>query len=69
MAVARGVVTHRPEWKGLLSEEGMVQRDGRMVERKKTGLAKARKRVSFGNKRENFFILFVVTDLILVVGC
>lgn len=46
LAIARGVATHRPELRDVLLEDGLLHRDPRMVERKKTGLAKARKKVS-----------------------
>lgn len=45
LAIARGVATHRPELRDVLLKDGLLHRDPRMVERKKTGLAKARKRV------------------------
>ncbi|KAJ9098245.1 hypothetical protein QFC21_004574 [Naganishia friedmannii] len=44
LAIARGVATHRPELREVLLSDGLLHRDPRMVERKKTGLAKARKR-------------------------
>lgn len=44
LGVARGVVTHRPEMREVLQKDGLLTRDPRMVERKKTNLAKARKR-------------------------
>lgn len=47
LAIARGIATHRPELRDVLLNDGLLHRDPRMVERKKTGLAKARKRVSF----------------------
>lgn len=46
LAVARGVAVHRPDLRDVLQKDGLLIRDPRMVERKKTGLAKARKRVS-----------------------
>lgn len=45
LAIARGIATHRPELREALLKDGLLHRDPRMVERKKTGLAKARKRV------------------------
>ncbi|KAJ9117567.1 hypothetical protein QFC22_004417 [Naganishia vaughanmartiniae] len=48
LAIARGVATHRPELRDVLLHDGLLHRDPRMVERKKTGMAKARKRVSSG---------------------
>lgn len=46
LAVARGIAVHRPDLRDVLQKDGALIRDPRMVERKKTGLAKARKRVS-----------------------
>ncbi|KAJ9119415.1 hypothetical protein QFC24_005648 [Naganishia onofrii] len=47
LAIARGVATHRPELREVLLRDGLLHRDPRMVERKKTGLAKARKRYTW----------------------
>ncbi|KAI5453018.1 37S ribosomal protein S9, mitochondrial [Naganishia albida] len=47
LAIARGVATHRPELREVLLKDGLLHRDPRMVERKKTGLAKARKRYTW----------------------
>jgi small subunit ribosomal protein S9 len=46
LGIARGVITFFPEMADILRRDGLLNRDPRMVERKKTGLAKARKRVS-----------------------
>ncbi|KAJ9104916.1 hypothetical protein QFC19_003711 [Naganishia cerealis] len=47
LAIARGIATHRPELRDVLLNDGLLHRDPRMVERKKTGLAKARKRYTW----------------------
>lgn len=57
LAIARGVATHRPELREVLLKDGLLHRDPRMVERKKTGLAKARKRVSFRFTPSAFLLL------------
>lgn len=46
LALSRALVAHRPETKDVLFRDGALMRDTRMVERKKTGKAKARKKVS-----------------------
>lgn len=46
LALARGIATFLPGTAEVLRRDGLLTRDPRMVERKKTGLAKARKRVS-----------------------
>jgi len=46
LGIARGIVTFFPDMADILRRDGLLTRDPRMVERKKTGLAKARKRVS-----------------------
>ncbi len=47
LAVARALVKHNAELKPLLKEQGLLTRDPRMVERKKPGQKKARKRFQF----------------------
>lgn len=47
LAVARALVKHNAELKTLLKAEGLMTRDPRMVERKKPGQKKARKRFQF----------------------
>ncbi|KAF8499729.1 ribosomal protein S9/S16-domain-containing protein [Russula emetica] len=42
--IAQGIVAHVPEVDPILRRAKLMKRDPRMVERKKTGLAKARKR-------------------------
>jgi small subunit ribosomal protein S9 len=44
LATARALVEYNPEYRAALKEEGYLRRDPRMVERKKYGRAKARKR-------------------------
>lgn len=41
--IAKGVFAHDPETGTVLKRAKLLRRDPRMVERKKTGLAKARK--------------------------
>ncbi|RXW25030.1 hypothetical protein EST38_g829 [Candolleomyces aberdarensis] len=45
--IAKGVVAHEPELETLFRRAKLTRRDPRMVERKKTGLAKARKRYTW----------------------
>ncbi|KAF8320667.1 ribosomal protein S5 domain 2-like protein [Clavulina sp. PMI_390] len=47
LGIARGIRTFFPTVSRILSGYGMLRRDPRMVERKKTGLAKARKRYAW----------------------
>jgi len=47
LAVARALVKHNAELKPSLKAEGLMTRDPRMVERKKSGQKKARKRFQF----------------------
>ena len=47
LGVARALVLHNPELKPALKAEGLMTRDPRMVERKKPGQKKARKRFQF----------------------
>ncbi|KAG1715753.1 hypothetical protein ID866_1421 [Astraeus odoratus] len=47
LAVAKGCVAHIPEVEPILKKAKLMRRDPRMVERKKTGLAKARKRYAW----------------------
>lgn len=47
LGVARALVAHNPELKPALKAEGLMTRDPRMVERKKPGQKKARKRFQF----------------------
>lgn len=47
LGVARALVAHNSELKPALKAEGLMTRDPRMVERKKPGQKKARKRFQF----------------------
>ncbi len=44
LAIARCLVEYKPELRTLLKKESMLKRDPRMVERKKAGQPKARKK-------------------------
>jgi small subunit ribosomal protein S9 len=50
MAIARALVEANPENRPALKKEGFLTRDSRMVERKKYGRAKARKRFQFSKR-------------------
>jgi len=50
LAIARALIKVDSEFKPALRAEGMVTRDPRMVERKKPGLKKARKRYQFSKR-------------------
>jgi small subunit ribosomal protein S9 len=50
LGIARAIVKFNPELKGLLKKEGLLTRDPRMVERKKTGLKKARKAEQYSKR-------------------
>ncbi|KAK2464238.1 hypothetical protein APHAL10511_003695 [Amanita phalloides] len=45
--IAKGLAAHQPDIESLLKKVKLLRRDPRMVERKKTGLAKARKRYTW----------------------
>ncbi|TFK73912.1 SSU ribosomal protein S9P [Pluteus cervinus] len=45
--IAKGLAAHEPELEVLLRRAKLMRRDPRMVERKKTGMAKARKRYTW----------------------
>ncbi|KAK1233178.1 37S ribosomal protein S9, mitochondrial [Marasmius sp. AFHP31] len=45
--IAKGVFAHEPETGSVLKRAKLLRRDPRMVERKKTGMAKARKRYTW----------------------
>ena len=47
LAIARALVKHNAELKPALKADGLMTRDPRMVERKKPGQKKARKRFQF----------------------
>lgn len=50
LAIARGLIANNPDLKPVLRAEGLVTRDPRMVERKKYGRPKARKRFQFSKR-------------------
>ncbi|MEO5570328.1 MAG: 30S ribosomal protein S9 [Bacteroidia bacterium] len=50
LAIARALVKINPEYKPALKAQGLLTRDPRMVERKKPGQKKARKRFQFSKR-------------------
>ncbi|MBC8111453.1 MAG: 30S ribosomal protein S9 [Verrucomicrobia bacterium] len=50
MAIARALCEVNPELRGRLKKEGFLTRDSRMVERKKFGRKKARRRFQFSKR-------------------
>ena len=48
--IARALVEADPDLRGVLKREGFLTRDARVVERKKAGLRKARKRPQFSKR-------------------
>ena len=50
MGLARAIVRHDEELRGLLGREGLLTRDARMKERKKYGQPGARKRFQFSKR-------------------
>jgi small subunit ribosomal protein S9 len=50
MAIARALCEINPEHRPALKKEGFLTRDPRMVERKKFGRSKARKRFQFSKR-------------------
>jgi small subunit ribosomal protein S9 len=50
LAVARALLQVNPEYRTALKSEGFLTRDPRMVERKKPGQKKARKRFQFSKR-------------------
>lgn len=50
LGVARALIACDPNLKPILRKAGMLTRDARMVERKKAGLKKARKRPQFSKR-------------------
>ena len=50
LAIARALVKINPEDKPILRSEGFMTRDARVVERKKAGQPKARKRFQFSKR-------------------
>lgn len=50
LAIAKALIELNPEVKASLRAKGLVTRDNRMVERKKPGRAKARKKFQFSKR-------------------
>lgn len=50
LAIARALVKLDPEYRKPLKDKGLLRRDPRMVERKKPGQPKARKRFQFSKR-------------------
>ncbi len=50
LGISRALVDINPEFRAVLKPEGLLRRDPRMVERKKYGQPKARKRFQFSKR-------------------
>lgn len=50
LGIARALVEMNPEFRAVLKSDGLLSRDPRMVERKKYGQPKARKRFQFSKR-------------------
>ncbi|HAB35181.1 MAG TPA: 30S ribosomal protein S9, partial [Cryomorphaceae bacterium] len=50
LGISRALVSINPEFRTMLKPEGLMTRDPRMVERKKFGQKKARKRFQFSKR-------------------
>ena len=50
LGISRALVKLNDEYKPMLNEEGLMTRDPRMVERKKPGQPKARKKFQFSKR-------------------
>ncbi|MEN9346864.1 MAG: 30S ribosomal protein S9 [Flavobacteriales bacterium] len=50
LAISKALIELNAEWKSALKAEGLTTRDPRMVERKKFGQRKARKRFQFSKR-------------------
>jgi small subunit ribosomal protein S9 len=50
LAISKALVEINAEWRPVLKEKGLMRRDPRMVERKKPGQKKARKRFQFSKR-------------------
>jgi len=50
LAISRALIKIDPEYRGVLKENGLLKRDPRMVERKKPGQPKARKKFQFSKR-------------------
>ena len=50
LAISKALIEINPDWKPTLKAEGLTTRDPRMVERKKPGQKKARKKPQFSKR-------------------
>jgi small subunit ribosomal protein S9 len=50
LGITKALIELNPEWKSILKVDGLTTRDPRMVERKKFGQKKARKRFQFSKR-------------------
>ncbi|MFN8697814.1 MAG: 30S ribosomal protein S9 [Flavobacteriales bacterium] len=50
LGISKALIEINPEWKSMLKEHGLTTRDPRMVERKKFGQRKARRRFQFSKR-------------------
>jgi small subunit ribosomal protein S9 len=50
LGISRAIIELNPEWKKILRVSGFLTRDSRMVERKKYGLRKARRRPQWAKR-------------------
>jgi small subunit ribosomal protein S9 len=50
LGIARALIDINPEFRAVLKPEGLLRRDPRMVERKKPGQPKARKKFQFSKR-------------------
>ena len=50
LAISRVLIKIDPEYRPILKEKGLLKRDPRMVERKKPGQSKARKKFQFSKR-------------------
>jgi len=50
LAISKALVEHNPEYRPVLKAKGLMRRDPRMVERKKPGQKKARKKFQFSKR-------------------
>ena len=50
LAISRALIKVDPEYRSVLKENGLLKRDPRMVERKKPGQPKARKKFQFSKR-------------------
>ena len=50
LAISRALIKIDPEWRPVLKSNGLLKRDPRMVERKKPGQKKARKKFQFSKR-------------------